>query len=513
MRRRCRYGILLMVFIACFMWGSGHSIALAETTMLDQLIPSESEMGISPGERTLDYRVYPPDHYTWDLGYDLVEWRGWRPQLNDPEPFLFNFLANILFLINALMVRCSIFLMQLGFHTDLVNSQLSLILPIMDGLKQSLFTKFLPFALVLLVAWMVKVGYWNNQTTRLTSGVVGSILVLVGSYWFFSYSGQSIQAISQTMDKLTQVTMGSIAAPYQKLTGESTTDAGVTNMADQQLMVTSNRLWKLFVDRPWMIGQFNRQEGDEITMTREEVEAILDQAEEEEVNLPVKVGDSWAHWMRQFPSGMAQRDILRYVLGSQDVDHGDHADLVLLLAGSSVGIRCLVAFLSLFATLMLLLFVGTISLILVLAQEMALVIILLAPLVFLFGIFPEQGFTFMMRWVAWLIGLLGTKVIYGFYMGFTLLVADIVARGSGMLILQQIFVALLFFCAFLFRKRILQSVLNLFGAPSPHEMVASSKQEVVKHWDETKESWQQTKNKSKKMISKLKKKPSGGNGS
>jgi len=510
LKRRCRYGLLLMVFIACFVWLGDSSTVFAEPPkdMLDQLLPGESDMGIVPGERTLDYRQYPPDNYTWDLSYDLVEWHGWKPQLHNPFPMMLNWIANILFVINAFIVRLCIFLMQLGFHTDLVNSQLSLILPIMDGMRLSLFAKFLPFALVLLAAWMVKVGYWNNQTTRLTSGVIGSMVVLIGGYWFFTHSGQSIQAISGTMDKLTQVTMGSLAAPYQKLTGETITATGVTDMADQQLLATSNRLWKLFVDRPWMIGQFNRQEANAVTMTSAEVDEIRKQAKEENVALAVNIGDAWASWMRQYPSGMVQRDILRYVLGAQDVDHGDHGDIPYIFGGGSAGIRCLIALLSLIATLTLLLFVGSIALILVLAQEMALAIIILAPIVLLLGIFPEQGFTFTRRWVGWLIGVLGTKVIYGFYMGFTLLIADIVARGSGLLMLQQIFVALLFFFAFLFRKKILRQVLSIFEAPSPHEMYAASKQEVSQHWGEAKQSWQQTKERTGKVLSKFKRKRS-----
>ncbi len=478
--------------------------------MLDQMLPGESEMGIEPGDRTLDYRQYATDNYAWDIGYDLVEWSGWKPKLNNPFPLLLNWLANILFMLSAFIVRLCIFLMQLGFHTDLVNAQLSLILPIMDGLRTSLFSKFLPWALVILAAWMVKVGYWNNQTTRLMSGVIGSLLVLAGSYWFYTHSGASIRAVSQTMDKLTQITMGSLAAPYQRVTGESLGD-GLANAADQQLLATSNRLWKLFVDRPWTIGEFNRPDAGAVRMTEEEVEAIKDKAEDEDITLNVQVGDAWSDWIRRFAPGWTERDILRKVLGDAKIDHGDHADLVTLFGGGSAGIRCLVAVLSLVATATLLLFVGTIAFILILAQEMALAILILAPVVLLLGLYPERGFVFVRRWIGCLIGTLGTKVIYGFYMGFTLLVADVVARGSGILMLQQIFVALLFVCAFLFRKKILKQVLGIFQAPTPHEMYDASKREITHHVNEAKQSWRDTKERTqkakavaKKVINKLK---------
>lgn len=229
------------------------------------------------------------------------------------------------------------------------------------------------------------------------------------------------------------------------------------------------------------------------------------------MELPLQEGDSWAHAIRQYAPGMTQRDILREVLGDSKVNHGDHTDIPALFAGGSAGIRCLVALLSLIATIAMLLFVATIALILVMAQEMALAIIIVAPVVLLLGIFPERGFAFTRRWVGWLIGTLGTKVVYGFYLGFTLLLADIVARGSGMLMLQQIFVALLFACAFLFRKKILKHILSIFQAPTPHEMYDTSKREVAYHVGEAKQSWQSTKdraiqakNTAKKVIDKFK---------
>ena len=500
MRISIKHLLLSLALVFTMLSGGSGIVQAAQGDMLDNLIPGEQQMGIVPGEKTLDYRVYDTGHYSWDLGYDLVEWNGWKPTFHNPFPIIGNGIAGAIFLANAYLVRLCIFLMQLGFHTDLVNQQISLVLPIMNGLRISLFNKFLPFLLVFLVAWMVKVGYWNNQTTRLTSGVVGAIFVMVFGYWFMSHTGQSIGAISKTMDQLTQVTMGSLAAPYQAVTGDSVKQTGILGAADQQLLTTSNRIWKLFVDRPWLIGEFNREDASNVTITKDELTDIKKRAKEEEIQLPVQEGDSWAHWMRQYSSGMPQREILCSVLGSPKLDHGNHNDLPDLFWGGSVGIRCLIAFLALIATLTLLLFAGTISLILVVAQEMALAVVMISPIVFLLGIFPERGFSLTKRWLAWLIGVFGTKVIYGFYMGFTLLIADIVARGSGILMIQQIFVGLLFFCAFLFRKRILRSLLSLIEAPTPHELYHASKSEVLEHWSDTKESWQQMKDKAKQVF-------------
>ena len=489
---RKRAALLFLCF--CLLFAEDTAIAYAgQGDPLDRIIPNEQEMGIVPGEKTLDYKAYPPDNYAWDLGYDFIEWKGWKPVMHNPFPILLNGLSNFLFYLNTLMVRFGIFLMQLGFHTDLVNAQLSVILPIMDGLKTSLFFRFLPFVLVLLAAWMIAVGYWKNQTTRLTSGTIGAVLVLAGGLWFMANAGQSIGWVSKTMDQLTQITMGSLAAPYQAVTGDQVQEGGLLSAADQQLIHTSNRIWKLFVDRPWTIGELNRENADDVRVTEEEAEEIQKLARDGEVELNVRPGEEWSHLLRQYAPSMPQRDILRKVLGSPNIDHGNHDDLVGHFWGGSAGTRFLIALLALLATFMLLLFVGTISLILVLAQEMALAIIILAPIVFLLGVFPERGFAFTRKWVAWLIGTLGTKVVYGFYLGLTLLISDIVARGSGLLVIQQIFVGLLFFCAFLFRKKILQHILSFFEAPTPHQMYHTTKAEVTQHWNETKESWNKTK--------------------
>lgn len=502
-----RIWVLSLFFLSSLLFMAGEtSVVFAEQRdTLDQVIPSEQQMGIVPGEKTLDYKAYPPDHYAWDLGYDFIEWKGWKPVMHNPFPVILNGLSSFLFYVNALMVRCGIFLMQLGFHTDLVNSQLSIILPIMDGLKTSLFLKFLPYILVLLTAWMIKVGYWNNQTTRLTSGTIGAVLVLAGGLWFMGSAGQSIGWVSKTMDQITQVTMGSLAAPYQSVTGEKVQGSGLLSAADQQILNTSNRMWKLFVDRPWTIGEWGREQADDIRVTADEANDIQKQAREEEVVMNVRVGNDWSHLIRQYASSMPQRDILRKTLGSPKINHGNHSDLVNDFWGGAVGTRFLIALLSLLATLTMLLFVGTIALILVLAQEMSLAVIIIAPIVFLLGIFPERGFMLTRKWIAWVIGSLGTKVVYGFYLGLTLLISDIVARGSGLLIIQQIFVGLLFFCAFLFRKRILQNILSLFEAPTPHQMYETTKAEVSEHWNDTKDSWNKVKEQTRKWIPRRKK--------
>ena len=500
--------LTLTISLIIILSGSGMVFAAQGETQ-HHFIPNEQQMGITPGDKTLDYRVYEPDHYTWDLGYDLVEWKGWTPKFHNPLPVILNGIGSGVFIANAYIVRFSIFLMQLGFHTDLVNQQISIIVPIMNGLRIGLFNKFLPFLLVFFVAWMVKVGYWNSQTTRLTTGTMGAILVLAGGFWFMSHTGESIASVSKTMDQLTQVTMGSLAAPYQAMTGEKVKKGGLLSAADQQLLTTSNRVWKLFVDRPWVIGEFNREDASDVLVTKEEAMEIQKQAKEAEIQLPVQEGDPWSIWLRQYASSMPQRDILRTVIASPKVNHGSHQDVPDLFWGGAAGDRCFIAFLSLLATLTLLLFVGTISLILVLAQEMALAVVMLAPLVFLLGIFPERGFSLTRRWIGWLIGVLGTKVIYGFYMGFTLLVVDIVAQGSGILMIQQILVGLLFFCAFLFRKRVLHHLLSLLQAPSPNEIYQTTKTEVVEHWNDTKESWGQTKDKVKRWLPKRKKSDGG----
>lgn len=499
--------LLLFGFVILFVLG-GTSIVFAEGT-LDHIIPGEQQLGIVPGEHTLDYRTYSPDHYAWDLGYDVMEWQGWKPVMHNPFPILLNGLASFLFYGNALLVRVGIFLMELGYHTDLVNQQLTIALPMMNGLQTSLFFKFLPFVLVLMVGWMVKVGYWNNQTTRLVSGTIGSLLVLAGSLWFMANAGQSVGWLSKTMDKLTLVTMGSLAAPYQSLTGETVGQGGVLSAADQQLLTTSNRIWKLFVDRPWTIGELGREQAEDVTVTGDEAKEIHREASDQKVALNVQTGDAWSQLLRQYAPGLPQRDILRKVLGSPTIDHGNHADLVDAFWGGSVGARFIIALFALVATLTLLLFVGTLSLMLVVAQEMALAVIVIAPVVFLLGIFPEQGFAITRKWAGWLIGTLGAKVVYGFYLGLTLLISDIVARGSGLLIVQQIFVGLLFFCAFLFRKRILQQILSLFAAPSPHEIYQSAKTEVSQHWNETIESWNKAKETGKRWFPKRKKTADG----
>ncbi|MFC4767171.1 hypothetical protein [Effusibacillus consociatus] len=487
-RKRLLLGLMIWILLMIPL-----KTAFAESDMLEKWLPQEEDLGVQAGDRTLDYRAFPVTHYGWDIGYDMIEWEwgGIKPKLNDPLPVISNGLYGVGFMIHTLIVHLSIWLMQLAFHTDLINQQLEVVTPLMSGLKNSLFVPFLPFSLIFLVVWAVKKGYWDNQTTQLWSGLLGAILILAGSLWFMSHSGQSVRAVSVTVDRIAQVVMGSVASPYQRITGDVLRNP--LEAADHQLIATSNRLWKLLVDRPWQIGEFNRQDASDVRMTKDEVEGIRKLAEEAKLTLDIREGDAWANSIRKYPSTSEERRILRLVMGDSQIDHGNHNDISRLFRGQGVDGRGLILLLSLLSSICFLLFIAVVAGIMVVAQEIALAVILIAPVIFLVGMVPERGFALILRWTAWLLGALGTKVVYGFYVGVTLLLADVLARSSGFLMIQQILVAILFVVALLYRKRILQTLLGAIKSPTPHDVYDHSKQEVQRHWSDTKETWMKTK--------------------
>ncbi|EJY56444.1 hypothetical protein URH17368_0877 [Alicyclobacillus hesperidum URH17-3-68] len=462
--------------------------ALADTTpsssTVNQILPTEQQAGVST-DVTPTYRTYPSDRYAFDLGYSLVtwEWGGLKPSLNDPIPFLGNAIASWIFIGSGFVTRFGIFLAELGFHTQLVNDQLAAVSPLLVGLRQSLFGRFLPFALIALGFWAVKKGMVDHQPARVWSGLLASVCVLAGGLFFMANSGQDIRFLSNTMDELSQVTMGALSQPFQQI--EGTSSLSPSQAADTELVVTSNQVWDLLVTRPWMIGEFNRTEGQPVSVSPAEATAIDKAAASDNVSLSVSPGDDWTVLMRSYPEGSEQRNILATTLGDPSIDHTGHEDMPDVLGPGSVAPRMVIALFSLVASLTFLLFTAVIGGMLVAAQEMALAIILICPIVFLIGVLPGRGFGLVRAWLGWLIGALGTKVVYGLYFGFTLLLADVVTKSVGLLILQQVLVSLLFFLAFLFRKRVLSAILSKVGAPTPHEMMRTSVVYVRDHWRDT----------------------------
>ncbi|QSO53131.1 hypothetical protein JZ785_04375 [Alicyclobacillus curvatus] len=516
-RKRGVWPSILIAVVACSTATLLFSIkpAFASTTptstMMNQILPTESQIGVTV-TTTPTYRIYPPDRYAFDLGYSLVtwEWGGLKPSLGDPIPYLGNAIASWIFIGSGFITRFGIFLSELGFHTQLVNDQLAAVTPLLIGLRQSLFGRFLPFSLIALAAWAVKKGMVDNQPARVWSGILASVVVLAGGFFFMTNSGPDIRFLSNTMDHLSQVTMGALAQPFQQI--EGTSSLSPKQAADTELIVTGNQVWDLFVTRPWTIGEFNRTEQQPIRVTPAEATAITKAAASDNLSLTVTPEEDWMTLMRAYPDGSQQRTILATTLGDPSINHGGHPDMPDVLGAGSVVPRMVIALFSLVASVMFLIFVVVIAGMLVAAQEMALALILVSPIVFLVGLIPGRGFAFVRSWLGWLIGALGTKVVYGFYFGITLLLADVLTRTTGLLILQQVFVSLLFFLAFLFRKRILGAILAKVGAPTPHEMMRTSAVYVREHWRETTTSVNRSSDFAKNLYRRLRPKNRGGDG-
>lgn len=481
------------------------------STMIDQILPTESHIGVSVTTTPI-YRIYPPDRYAFDLGYSLVtwEWGGLKPSLNDPIPYLGNAIASWIFIGAGFITRFGIFLSELGFHTQLVNDQLAAVTPLLIGLRQSLFGRFLPFSLIALAAWAVKKGMVDNQPARVWSGILASVMVLAGGFFFMTNSGTDIRFLSNTIDQLSQVTMGALAQPFQQI--EGTSALSPKQAADTELIVAGNRVWDLLVTRPWIVGEFNRTEQQPTSVTPAEATAITKAASSDNVPLSVTPGEDWMTLMRSYPDGSQQRNILATTLGDPSINHGGHQDMPDVLGAGSVVPRMVIALFSLVASIIFLVFVAVIAGMLVAAQEMALALILVSPIVFLVGLLPGRGFGLVRSWLGWLIGALGTKVVYGFYFGITLLLADVLTRTTGLLILQQVFVSLLFFLAFLFRKRILGTVLSKIGAPTPHEMMHTSVTYVREYWQDTKTSVNRSSDFAKSLYRRFRPKGRGDDG-
>jgi len=480
-------------------------------SMVNQILPTEQQIGVTTGV-TPTYRTYPPDRYAFDLGYNLVtwEWGGLKPSLNDPIPFLGNAIASWIFIGSGFITRFGVFLSELAFHTQLVNDQLSAVTPLLIGLRQSLFGRFLPFSLIALGFWVVKKGMIDNQPARVWSGVLASVVVLAGGLFFMANSGPDIRFLSTTMDELSQVTMGSLAQPFQQVEGTSSMTPG--QAADTELVVTANQVWDLLVTRPWVIGEFDQTDAQPISVTPAEATAIENTAATDNVSLPVSPGEDWMVLMRDYPDGSQQRTILATTLGDPSMNHAGHADMPNVLGAGSVVPRMVIALFSLVASLTFLLFAAVIAGMLIAAQELALALILVSPIVFLLGVLPGRGFGLVRAWLGWLIGALGTKVVYGLYFGLTLLLADVVTKTTGLLILQQVLVSLLFFLAFLFRKRVLGAILSKVGAPTPHEILRTSVVYVRDHLRETSTSVGRTSGFAKNVYRKFRPKGPGQDG-
>lgn len=206
-----------------------------------------ADMGIIPPSRvsipgyTPGYERYSAGAYTWDEDYGFTA-------LGDQT---WNKLANMLLLINAVIVKWAIRALEWAFTVPLVNDLLSAVDPILKALAAVLMANWiLQFGVIFAGAAAVWYGVVQRRMSQAIGLMANVFLVLVIAY--ASLNGFLVWAVQSVNDASTAVA-GQMLAGMSSVATPGAGEAAGGN----SFVAGSEALWGVFVVTPWATGEFN----------------------------------------------------------------------------------------------------------------------------------------------------------------------------------------------------------------------------------------------------------------
>ena len=274
-------------------------------------------------------------------------------------------------------------------------------------------------------------------------------------------------------------------------TFEIDTIAGSTSMLEQGLVETTNSIWHTLVGAPWAVGMFGNSNPNNLKLLPSEVATInkdLQKTVSVQLFGPGGVIDPDINWDNLMPwkpkkelpaesymdsvwlacSNDVKNSMLEAITNNQEryegkAGAGGTAVLFTLGQGtSSAAFHNIIAFLSLFPSIIFLLFVFFVGVPVFIAQFVLMILLILLPFALLLGMSGEKGTQITLLYIKGLLGAAATKIIYGFYMSFILLFAVALNKAAAdQFALGGFLISIIFVFAIKFRKTFFEGVMGI----------------------------------------------------
>ena len=274
-------------------------------------------------------------------------------------------------------------------------------------------------------------------------------------------------------------------------TFEIDTIAGSTSMLEQGLVETTNSIWHTLVGAPWAVGMFGNSNPNNLKLLPSEVATInkdLQKTFSVQLFGPNGVIDPDVNWDNLMPwkpkkelpaesymdsiwlacSNDVKNSMLEAITNNQErykgkAGAGGTAVLFTLGQGtSSAAFHNIIAFLSLFPSIIFLLFVFFVGIPVFIAQFVLMILLILLPFALLLGMSGEKGTQITLLYIKGLLGAAATKIIYGFYMSFILLFAVALNKAAAdQFALGGFLISIIFVFAIKFRKTFFEGVMGI----------------------------------------------------
>ncbi len=293
------------MLLVCMLFTFSSSVAAEPESVINNLYPTEVEMGIETNIE-LEYKKVPPEYYKWDSDLKFAEWSGIFPELKNPGDVTENTIAAAIFRSGVQLVRFGVFLLQMGFSTNILTASLDEIDGKISALSEHFFKKVFPAASTLLLIFMI-IAWVRGQKGEMVSMLLVALLastLLIGG---IKYIDDLAQVGSDIIDDLSLSVLG-----ITNLDGNenSARDGGLKRLAQ-----TNNMIWQVTVDLPWTSGQFGSLKPPGVTGKESGMLSVKN----------VSVSGNWKDLFLSYAPGSIERKALVDVLADEDIDHEGEA--------------------------------------------------------------------------------------------------------------------------------------------------------------------------------------------
>lgn len=426
--RAAALGAVAALLVAAAWSGPARAAAHAQA---GGFIPSSEDVGYQTGETPLFDRW---GTCVFEIRYPTRV----LPTVRHPVAAFDNSLANIFLGFAQVLARFGVFLFQVGLKTTVATDALGAVAGTVGGLKERVFFPLLPLALLAVAAYAA----WQGVVQRGHSEVARTLLLVALVFGVGLYFMGNVQAVvggaCGAMDRMAAYLTAALAAPGQAARGGD---------PDSVVMLGCEKLWAVAVQNPWAWGTYGKPDYPGPALVSEaEAEALAARGSGEGAGagaggilpqalpqISAEVGAPWTELFSRYAAGTDGRDALVDVLGDPRLDHGDHAGSPDALSIAGALTQVVLGVVALVTSALVLAVAALYGGGMLLAQVMVVVLTVIAPVAFLYGLTPA-GFGTLKKWAFMLAGAVITRFVYAGALGLLFLLVSAVetaAAGPG----------------------------------------------------------------------------------
>lgn len=427
---------------------SGGGVGLVAQRVFSELAAgyaanTSAQGGMFYSPKTLMWLNYPPSAFSFDSAekhtYSVIS-----GAVTNMSTTFFNWIANLLFFIDKVLVMVANNIVVLCFDSQWVRSSADWIAQgvksVSEGFSGGSGWLYVLFVLALAgLAASVAVHLFRARVMNALTAVLFAGVSLALMFFYMTNSNYVVTGISEFTDNMAGVMMSaaSVVSPQTgggaNLTPLRQGIAGVTNMA-----------WFANVTCPWSVGQFGTANPNNLKITESEwsggsnniSSAIEDdysttppsnvgkRLSKQDLENMVKNGTLYADTLYLGADDDVRAQVLK-ALSDDKLDHGDHKETMFTCAPgiSSAWRHMLAAFLSFFPAAGYLLLTVFIGIPVILAQLMLMIMLIFLPIPLVVGVAGDAGRNFLVQYLKYMLGCFMSKIVNGFFLGTVLFFA------------------------------------------------------------------------------------------